>query len=128
MKEISIKYPNDIEEKVITFLVDYILYLYDQENKPLLGHTPNNRIAVTIEEVLNMVVYELYFQQHMRENKLDVIKHLEGIALLEIAPTPEVILAFYLWLQRPENPIRNNIIAVDIKSPDCLSRINAATH
>jgi hypothetical protein len=123
---IPIKYPKYIEEKVVEFLVDYLLYLYNPENKDLISHTPNTRIAKTIEDVLNMVVFELYFTDYMKGKKINVIDHLEATALLEIEPTPEVIFTFYKWLQMPDNKVRNNILALDIKSKDLLSLINSA--
>jgi len=125
-EQIPIKYPSAIEEKVVKFLVDYLLYLYNPENKDLISHTPNTRIAKTIEDVLNMVVYELYFAAYMKGKKINVIEHLEATALLEIEPTPEVIFTFYKWLQMPDNKVRNNILALDIKSKDLLSLINSA--
>jgi hypothetical protein len=126
-EEIPIKYPNEKQEKLISILVDYILFLFDPENAPLLRHTPNNRIAANIEEVLNMLVYELYFESHMKESKLNVAEFLYPI-VKDKKTEGKTILDFYMWLQQPENAVRNRIIAVDIKSPDYLSRINAATH
>jgi hypothetical protein len=126
-EEIPIKYPDETEERIVSFIVDFILFLYDKENPTILSHTPNNRIAVTLEEVLNMVVYELYFSDHMKQTQLNVMEYLEATALLDVPVTPETILTFYLWLQQSNNPVRNRIIAVDIKSPDLLSRINSAT-
>jgi len=126
-EEIPIKYPNEQQEILVTVLVDYILFLFDTENEPLLKHTPNNRIAANLEEVLNMVVYELYFESHMVKNKLNVIEFLYPL-LIDKKPEGKAILDFYMWLQQPGNYVRNRIIAVDIKSPDYLSRINAATH
>lgn len=126
-EEIPIKYPNEKEEELVRTLVDYILYLYNAESEVLFKHTPNIRIAATIEEVLNMVVYELYFKEHMQETGLSVIKDLFPHSLQESTDKTETIRAFYKWLQHPENKVRNKIIAVDLKSPYLLSRINATT-
>jgi tRNA1(Val) A37 N6-methylase TrmN6 len=126
-EEIPIKYPNEKEEELISTLVDYILYLYDTESEVLFKHTPNNRIANTIEEVLNMVVYELYFHTHMKETGLSVMNDLWPDSLQQSKNKAETIRAFYKWLQHPENKVRNKIIAVDLKSPYLLSRINATT-
>lgn len=126
-EEIPIKYPNEREEELISTLVDYILYLYNTESEVLFKHTPNNRIANTIEEVLNMVVYELYFHTHMTETGLSVIDDLWPDSLQKSKNNAETISTFYKWLQQPENKVRNKIIAVDLKSPYLLSRINATT-
>ncbi|MBS0645917.1 MAG: Eco57I restriction-modification methylase domain-containing protein [Verrucomicrobia bacterium] len=126
-EEIPIKYPNEKEEELVSTLVDYILYLYDTESEVLFKHTPNNRIASTIEEVLNMVVYELYFHSHMKETGLSVMNDLWPDSLQQSKNKAQTIIAFYKWLQHPENKVRNKIIAVDLKSPYFLSRINAST-
>jgi hypothetical protein len=125
-EEIPIKYPQNNQETAITKIVDYLLYLYDKDNEPILSHTPNIRVAANLEEVLNMMVYELYFENHMIENRLDVIDILYSF-LVEKEYNKKNILDFYLWLQQPDNPVRNRIIAVDIKSESFLSKINSAT-
>lgn len=127
LQEIPIKYPDEKEEELVSTLVDYILYLYDTESEVLFKHTPNNRIASTIEEVLNMVVYELYFHSHMKETGLSVMNDLWPDSLQQSKNKAQTISAFYKWLQHPENKVRNKIIAVDLKSPYFLSRINAST-
>lgn len=108
-------------------IIDYILYLSNIENKNLISHTPNNRIAATIEEVLNMMVYELYFEEHMKEKQIDVLELLSP-KKIENGKSHDIILEFYLWLQQPQNKIRNRLIAVNIKSPDVIARINAASY
>lgn len=127
LQEIPIKYPDEKEEALVSNLVDYILYLRNMENELLFKHTPNIRIATTIEEVLNMVVYELYFKEHMQEVELSVMNDLWPNSLQESNDKAETIRAFYKWLLLPENKVRNKIIAVDLKSPYLLSRINATT-
>ncbi len=110
-------------------IVDYIIYLNDESKLPALKHTPNIRLALNIENVLNMMVFELYFEQHMKENDLDVLQFIKPKPFVDIFKDEgkeRVILDFYYWLQTPDNPIRQRINIVDIKSPDILSRINAS--
>lgn len=126
MKEIPILYPDETIEKPIKVLVDYILFLNNIENPSIISHTPNIKIAVIIENILNMVVYEIYFEQHLKDNKLNVLEFLNPV-LSGSSINEKTILEFYLWYQQPENPVRNRIISVDIKSPNLLSRINLAT-
>ena len=119
----------DTEYKMkFEILIDYMLYLCDIEKKQLISHTPNNRIAATIEEIINMMVYELYFEDHMKANQLDVLEHLHPIELKGNSEDGNIILDFYLSYQKPHNLIRNKIIAVNIKSPDIIARINAASY
>ena len=74
-----------------------------------------------------MVVYELYFHSHMKETGLSVLNDLWPDSLQQSKNKAETISTFYKWLQHPENKVRNKIIAVDLKSPYFLSRINAST-
>ena len=111
-------------------LADYLLYLNDKSKTQLFTHTDNSRIASHIEEVLKMMVYELYFKEHMKEAGIDVLQFInpESISNLKTDTEREkVIKDFYLWLQTPNNLVRQRINIVDIKSPKILSKINLAT-
>jgi adenine-specific DNA-methyltransferase len=111
-------------------LADYLLYLNDKSKTQLFTHTDNTRIASHIEEVLNMMVNELYFKEHMKEAGIDVLQFInpESISNLKTDTEKEkVIKDFYLWLQTPNNLVRQRINIVDIKSPKILSKINLAT-
>ena len=112
--------------RIIANLASYLLFLANEDNKPILAHTSNPGIAATFEEVLNMAVYELYFPNHMQERQLDIIQHLQQLPHYnEIVEAPAILEA-YLWLQQPNNTVRNKIISVNIKSPDLISQINAS--
>jgi hypothetical protein len=114
-------------------LVDYLLFLNDKNSEQIFTHTTNARLAAHIEDVLNMMVYELYFEGHMKEIELDVITFVSD----ELDKMnnddklkddlPKAIEHFYLWLQTPDNQVRQRINIVDIKSPNILSKINLAT-
>ncbi|MCX8481900.1 MAG: Eco57I restriction-modification methylase domain-containing protein, partial [Sediminibacterium sp.] len=75
-KEPLVNIPLIIPKKVIQFeiLVDYIIYLNDKNSNQLSPHTTNNIIASQIEDVLNMMVYELYFETHMKEVGIDILQ------------------------------------------------------
>ena len=125
-EEIPIKYPKEKEESVVSSLVDYILFLNNVDNDALFSHTPNNRVSLVIEEVLNMVVYEIYFKNYMVEKRLDVLNDLWPHPIETNENKGETVRRFYKWIQHSDNKVRNRIIAVDIKSPDFLSRINSS--
>nr|WP_288812833.1 TaqI-like C-terminal specificity domain-containing protein [uncultured Sphingobacterium sp.] len=116
-------------EKQVPFinLVDYLLTLNDKETKQIFPHTTNDRIAANLEEVINMMVYELYFEDHMKMAELDVLKFLNPPSIQNEILKLEIIKDFYLWMQTPDNPVRQRINIVDIKSPEILSKINLAT-
>ncbi|MBK7039659.1 MAG: hypothetical protein IPH46_04035 [Bacteroidetes bacterium] len=46
-------------------LADYLIYLNDSTTPPINAYSDNASIAPVFEDVANMMVYELYFTQHM---------------------------------------------------------------
>jgi hypothetical protein len=116
--------PNDVTK--FTILVDYLLYLNNSNNVQILSHTDNKRIANHIEDILNAMVNELYFEKHMKDNELDVLEYLnpKPIESLNDSEQSEIIKNFYLWYQEPQNPVRQAIMLVDTRSKDILVKIN----
>ena len=76
------------------------------------------------------MVYELYFEEHMKQNDIDVLQFIQPKPIDNLDndnDKVEVIKNFYLWLQTADNIVRQRINSIDIKSPDILSVINSAT-
>ena len=118
-------------------LVDYLIYLNDNTQLAINPYTDNASIAPVFEDVVNMMVYELYFTQHMQELEIDVLQfietenHFKPIDTTDNAnreKNAEIIGSCYKWLQEQSNPIRNRIILSNIKSTDIIRRINSTTH
>ena len=108
-------------------LIDYLLYTNDKENQPILPHTGNLRLASHLEEVLNMMVYELYFENHMKDSGIDVLQFIKPKPIVDIKneeAKAEVIKDFYLWYQKPENPVRQRMLLVETRSKDKIAHIN----
>lgn len=118
------------EQKVFEILCDYLMFLNDDRNEAIFNHTPNNRVALNIEEVSNMMTNELCFKDHMKTNDLDVLQFIQPkpIDILDKdEEKAEVIKNFYLWLQTADNKVRQRINSIDIKSPNVLSVINISS-
>ncbi len=116
---------------VFTILTDYLLYLYNAKNKDILSHTENKRIASHIEDVLDMMVYELYFETHMKEKGLDVLQFINPQPIENINDEnkkAEIIKEFYLWYQKPENEVRQRIILIETRSKDKLAVIRKSVN
>ncbi|MFA6150535.1 MAG: N-6 DNA methylase [Chitinophagaceae bacterium] len=131
-KEPIVNIPLVIPENVAQFeiLVDYLLYLYNDNKAEVLSHTDNKRIASHIESILNMLVYELYFLNHMKEVGIDISPFVAVKPLSKTMDNEEdasIIKDFYLWFQTPENPIRQRMILVETRSNDKISIINQNT-
>jgi hypothetical protein len=120
-----------IIEKFEVF-ADYLIYLNDENNPPVNPYTSNASIEPVLEDVLNMMVYELYFKEHMQEQEIDVLKFVNAELFPPLTKDDksnvELIGKVYKRLQEQENPIRNRIILSNIRSKDIIRRINSTTH
>jgi len=109
-------------------LVDYILYL--KSNKDILTHTDNKSISSHIESILDMMVYELYFTEHMKEQGLNVLEFIKPILFTEDTTNEQkatIIKNFYEWYQEPENAVRQRMLLIETRSPDVLAVINGSS-
>ena len=108
-------------------MADYLLQINNTNSNQLISHTANDRVSSHLEEVLNMMVYELYFETHMKENGIDVLQFINPKPIADIlssAAKAEVIKDFYLWYQKPENPVRQRMLLVETRSKDKIALIN----
>lgn len=108
-------------------LVDYLLYINDRKVENIFSHTANDRVASHFENILNMMVYELYFEKHMKENGIDVLQFIQTRPIEELKSDEEkseIIKEFYSWYQKPENPVRQRILLAENRSKDKIALIN----
>jgi adenine-specific DNA-methyltransferase len=127
VEQIPIPIINNKRQIPFIILIDYLLYANDKENRPILSHTDNLRLASHLEEVLNMMVYELYFEKHMKENGIDVLQFINPKPIADLKKEEvkaEVIKDFYLWYQKPENPVRQRMLLLETRSKDKIALIN----
>ena len=125
LESLPIKITEKLKQTSFVILVDYLLHLYNKENPAILLHTDNTRIASHIEDILNMMVYELYFEEHMKEVDLDVLQFVTPvIENLQNLPIEQQIKELYEWYQKPENAVRQRMMLIDTRSPDILAVIH----
>lgn len=110
-------------EKLVERLTDFLLYLYDKNNADIFTHTSNERLATHIEEIIDMIFYELYFEQHMKDNQIDVIADLNRYDWSGISDAA-TIEAFYKWYQKSENMVRQKIMLLDTRSNNFIYQIH----
>lgn len=122
---------DEILQNKFEVIADYLIYLHDK-SKPTVNLSTNNEIIASFfEDVLNMMVYELYFKEHMVEQELDVLKFVEFENIDKTKSDKakaEIINEVYKKLQDQKNQIRNRIILSNIRSKNIIGRINATTH
>ena len=110
-------------EMLVIKLTDFLLYLYDKNNDDILTHTTNKRLATHIEEIIDMIFYELYFEQHMKDNHIDVISDLNNYEWSNISDA-STIESFYKWYQQSENMVRQKIMLLDTRSRNFIYLIH----
>ena len=112
-------------EKIVERLTDFLLFLYDKNNADILTHTSNKRLATYIEEIIDMIFYELYFEQHMKDNQIDVIADLNNYDWNDMSDAA-TIEAFYKWYQQSGNMVRQKIMLLDTRSNNFIYQIHRA--
>jgi adenine-specific DNA-methyltransferase len=108
-------------------IVDFIIYLKSFHSDILFSHTSNKRICEHLEEVLDMMVFELYFEEQMKAHGIDVLQFIQPRSIADLKDPEakgEVIRNFYLWYQKPENPVRQRMLLVETRSKDVIALIN----
>ena len=119
-------------EPIIEPLVDSLTYLYNKDNCDIYAHTSNKNLRLHFNDILDMVVYELYFSDHMKEQNIYVIERLKHSPLvdLSIKDIRERIEKTYKWFQTSDNLVRQSLMLLDTRSKDLLFYIhlNATTH
>lgn len=110
-------------EMLVIKLTDFLLYLYDKNNDDILTHTTNKRLATHIEEIIDMIFYELYFEQHMKDNHIDVISDLNNYEWSNTSDA-STIESFYKWYQQSENMVRQKIMLLDTRSRNFIYLIH----
>ena len=120
-----IKNINQLLQTKFSIISNYLMYLYNQSSSNIFPHTDNTRIASHFEDMLNMMVYELYFEEHMKEVDLDVLQFIASkLESLQNLPIEQQIKELYEWYQKPDNAVRQRMMLIDTRSPDILAVIN----
>ena len=119
-------------EQIIEPLVDCLTYLYNKENSDIYAHTSNKNLRIHFNDILDMVVYELYFADHMKEQNIDVIERLKQSPLVDssLKNERERVEKTYKWFQTSDNLVRQSLMLLDTRSKDLLYFIHlkATTH
>jgi hypothetical protein len=112
-------------------IAEYLIYLNDPKQEPVLSTISNEVVSQVFEDLVNMMVYELYFEEEMKAKEIDVLqfvtdKAFPNISDMENAEKKAIIQKVYYELQQKDNPIRNRILVASSRS-ETIARINAAT-
>jgi hypothetical protein len=91
---------------------------------PIFNTVPNNHIAAAFEEVIDALVFELYFPDEFSEKGIEIEKYANEIfEPIEDMSEPEQIKAIqdaYQTLREKDNPLRNQIKLMKIELKELL--------
>lgn len=114
------------EQILISNLVEYISIL--KKNKQLTAIVSNETIASFFDKILDGCVYELYFEEHMKKQEINIIDS----ALKLIKPIThlssnnekaDVIINVFMNIKKTDNSIRNRLDLFTLRSPEILKLI-----
>lgn len=115
----------------IVYLVDYILLLKALPvESPINEHVPNSHLVLLFEEVIDALVYELYFEGDFKKAGIEFMKYaqrdfksIEGKGEKEAI---EIIHKAYQTLREKNNEIRQNLKLMDTRLADLIMPIKTA--
>jgi hypothetical protein len=104
-------------QRPIISLVNQILYLKNKENVPILNSVSNDNIALYFEKILDACVYELYFEEEIKSQQVDVLEPIQKLLdKISSLPIEQQILRLFEEWNDYENEVRNRIILQKTRS------------
>jgi hypothetical protein len=119
------------KQKPFENLVDYILFLKEtDEAEQVNEYVPNSHLVEQFEEVIDALVYELYFEEDFRRASISFLKYAaRDFPPIENLSRPDkikIIHAAYQTLRQKDGEIRNNLKLMDIRLADLIMPIKTA--
>lgn len=128
LNNLPIPIPNKQHEVAFEVLVGYIQYLY-KDTEPINEYVPNSHIAEVFEEVIDAMVFELYFPEEFKKVDIQFVKYIErdfqSIDGKSENNQKEIIHNTYQKLREKENEIRNNLQLMDIRLENLVMQIKS---
>lgn len=127
LQQIPIAVPAVNIQKLIATLVDYIIMICS--TKDSLSELVSNETVVSFfEKIIDGCVYELYFEEHMKEQEINIIDSaLELIKpithLSSDKEKADMILDVFMNIKKTDNSIRNRLDLFTLRSPEILKLI-----
>jgi hypothetical protein len=126
LEPLLVHYPSNEEEAKFNLMVDYILFIKKQK-APILEKVSNETISRIFEDIVDQMVYELYFEDHMKEHKIDVMQFINFEDITKLSSESDkvnLIQKKYYEFNQKDNELRNRLLLSYTRSPDIIKRIN----
>ncbi|MFN4027235.1 MAG: Eco57I restriction-modification methylase domain-containing protein [Flavobacterium sp.] len=117
--------PKIEDHKPFEIIVKYLLAVNNLPN--INKHVPNSHIIEIFEDILDAIVFEIYYPNEFKKSNIEIIKFIHrdfsNIENLNSEEQKEVIHETYQKLREKTNEIRNNIKLMKIELRDLLMPI-----
>lgn len=127
LQQIPIAEPAVNIQKLIATLVDYIILICSTKDS-LSELVSNETIASFFERIIDGCVYELYFEEHMKEQEINIIDSAMELIkpithLSSDKEKADMILDVFMNIKKTDNSIRNRLDLFTLRSPEILKLI-----
>ena len=126
LESLPIIHNNLKAEGIIATLVEYILIL--KSSAEISNLVSNNTISNYFDKIIDGIVYELYFHEHMKSNNIDIIEYaIELIPpiLKEMSNSERnnLIWSTFTNIKKTDNCLRERLELFSLRSPNILKHI-----
>jgi hypothetical protein len=129
LEPLLVHYPSEEIERLFNNMVDWIIYI-KKSYYQVINDVSNDVLSNMFEEIVDYMVYELYFAEHMKKLEIDVLQFINfpEISTIESSEKKlDEIKNIYNWFRKIDNPIRNRILVSESRSW-IIKRINQSIH
>ena len=98
------------------------------ETKPISDLVSNKIISDYLERIIDSCIYELYFEKHVKENKLNIVEYakdlIQPISFLNSSREKrDKIWDVFAQIKKTDNQVRNRLELFTLRSPEILKPI-----
>ena len=127
LQQIPITVPSKRVQNLISDIVDYVVFL-KTEQSPVSELVSNETISLIFEKIIDGCVYELYFEEHMKSQEINIIDSAVELIkpifhLSSDVEKADVVLNVFMNIKKTDNAIRNRLELFTLRSPDILKLI-----
>lgn len=127
LQQIPIAVPSKRVQNLISDIVDYVVFL-KTEQSPVSELVSNETISLIFEKIIDGCVYELYFEEHMKSQEINIIDSAVELIkpifhLSSDVEKADVVLNVFMNIKKTDNAIRNRLELFTLRSPDILKLI-----
>ncbi|MFN8436404.1 MAG: TaqI-like C-terminal specificity domain-containing protein [Cytophagales bacterium] len=130
LESLPIAKANQSQQFVFKNIVESIMFIKSVADININEHVPNSHIVQLFEEVIDAMVFELYFEEDFKKADIAFIKYaerdFESIEGKSEEEAIKIIHSAYQKLREKDNEIRNNLQLMDSRLHDLVMPIKTA--